>query len=123
MNEAGERARNPTRRGAHVEDLGCLGGELDADRHELGGRGDLGAEAEAGCGDEEVEQPALAAGGVHEHEAARARTGERRLAGEGHETGGDRRVDRVATGAQRTCPCLGGERVPRGDDAPHRRES
>jgi hypothetical protein len=116
--EAGERARDPAGGGAHVEDLGCLRGELDPDRHELA-HAHLGTEPEPGRGDEEVEQPALTAGRVHEHEPARAGTGQRRLTGEGHQTGGDRRVDSVAARAQRAFPCLGRQRMARGDDTSH----
>ena len=60
--------------------------------------------------------------GVHDHEAAGARPGERRLGDERHQHRRDRRVDRVAAGAQDIRPGLGRERMAGCDHPSHRRE-
>ena len=82
------------------------------------GAGAVG-QAVPGGGDEEVEQVVLAARRVHEHEAARARAGERRLGHERHEHRGDGGVDGVAAGAQDVGGRLGGHGVSGCDDSSH----
>ena len=80
------------------------------------------ARAEAGDGDEEVEQPVgPVARAVDEHEAAGARAGERALGHPGGERGGDAGVDGVAALGEHPRARLGGQRVPGGDRALHRR--
>ena len=76
------------------------------------------ARAEAGNGDEEVEQAVDAvARAVDEHEAARAGAGQRALGDPGRERGGDAGVDRVAALGEDPRAGLGRQRVPGGDRA------
>ena len=117
--EAGRRARNRAGRRADPEDLGGVAVEVDVDRLHVGRP--RPARAEAGDGDEEVEQPvAPVARPVDEHEAARSRARERALGDPGGECGGDAGIDGVAALGEDPGARLGGQRVPGCDRALHR---
>ena len=122
--EAPQRQLQPRRRARHaaggrtdVERLHGLGVEVDRHRRQLDPA--LGPVL-ARRGDEEVDQGRLLPP-AHHHEAAGAEAGQRALDREGGEHRGDRGVDRIAALAQHLGARLGGEGMPRRDDAAHRR--
>jgi hypothetical protein len=104
--------------GADVEHLHGVGeADLDGDERRVR-RARL--EPAAGRLDEEVEQHGVLARRRHEHVAAGPEPGEHRLRDERREHGGQRRVDRVAAGAEDLRAGSGGDGMARGDDAAHR---
>ena len=92
-----------------------VAGEVDLDGHER--RPILGIAAEAGRGDEEVQQHRRLAGLGHEHVAARAGAAQQRLGDPRRQHRRDRGVDGVAARAQHVRSRLRGQRVTGGDHA------
>ena len=68
------------------------------------------------CLDEEIEQARLGAGQDHEHVAAGAESRQQRFGRERREHSRDRRIDRVAAGAQHVSAGARGLRMAGGDD-------
>jgi hypothetical protein len=103
-------AVDAARRRTDVEDLD---GIAEVDHHGVQRR----ALAVAGRGDHEVQQHRLAARRRHEHVAARAEPRQQRLRHERRHQRGQRRIDRVASGAQDLRAGGGGQGVTGRDDA------